>query len=54
MKKQYLNEPSPAKRVWSIVAKVLIYVFLISIALILIFPYVWMLLTSFKDDYATT
>ena len=51
MKKQYGNELNPVRSVWSVVSKVLIYVFLISIALILIFPYVWMLLTSFKDDY---
>lgn len=51
MKKQYTKELNPVKRAWSIASTVLIYVFLISIALILIFPYVWMLLTSFKDDY---
>ena len=51
MKKQYAIEQNPVRKTLSIVSTVLIYVFLISIALILIFPYVWMLLTSFKDDY---
>ncbi len=45
------KELNPVRRVLSAVSTVLIYIFLISIAVILIFPYVWMLLTSFKDDY---
>ncbi len=51
MGKGYMKELNPARRVFSIVSTVLIYIFLISIAVILVFPYVWMLLTSFKDDY---
>ncbi len=46
-----LKGQSPAKKIWSVTSTVLIYIFLIAIAIILIFPYIWMLLTSFKDDY---
>ncbi len=49
MKKGILRKPGEG--IGSAIATILIYIFLISIACILIFPYVWMLLTSFKDDY---
>ncbi len=45
------KEQTVGKRVLNTVLVTLIYILLISIAVILIFPYVWMLLTSFKNEY---
>ncbi len=39
-----------ARTAWKIALRVLIYLILICGALLLVFPYVWMLLTSFKKD----
>ena len=41
---------STAQRILKTVGRVLLYTLLITFALVLVFPYVWMFLTSFKHD----
>lgn len=52
---QLQNKPAKKNEAVSktlhIVVRVLIYALLIVGAFVLVFPYLWMLLTSFKDDY---
>lgn len=51
---QLQNKPAKKNEAVSktlhIVVRVLIYALLIVGAFVLVFPYLWMLLTSFKDD----
>lgn len=42
---------SVGRKTWNIALRVIIYALLILGAFIMVFPYFWMLLTSFKDDY---
>lgn len=45
------SKKNTLKAVLRVLLRVLIYALLIAGAFILVFPYLWMLLTSFKDDY---
>lgn len=44
-----LNRPNDASSVKRIVVKVLLYILLIFVAVLTVFPYLWMLFTTFKD-----
>ncbi len=46
-----MNAEKPALKIGKIAFKVFLYLVLIAFALLLVFPYFWMLMTSFKDDY---
>lgn len=45
------KEETSSEKVRRILLRIIIYVVLILGATLMIFPYLWMLLTSFKDDY---
>ena len=49
--KRFNENASAGRTALHILLRVIIYVLLIIGAFILLFPYLWMLLTSFKDDY---
>ena len=49
--KRFNENASAGRTALHILLRVVIYVLLIIGAFILLFPYLWMLLTSFKDDY---
>lgn len=46
-----LKQETPASTAMHIIGRILIYAILILGAAILVFPYFWMVLTTFKDDY---
>lgn len=50
LKNKNMSHNGNAKIV-KIICKTLLYALLIAFALLMIFPYFWMLMTSFKDDY---
>ena len=49
MKQRDLNEVSTQARVWKIVSNVIIYAFLLAIAVIVLFPFYWMIISSLKE-----
>ncbi len=51
MSEQNVESAIKRQKVMSIVTKVLIYVFLVLIAVSVVFPFYWMVITSLKTDY---
>lgn len=49
MKEQDLNAIKNQQKVWYVLGKILVYAFLILMALIVLFPFYWMLSSSLKD-----
>ena len=49
MKQRDMNQVSTQAKVWKIVSNVLIYAFLIFIAIIVLFPFYWMIISSLKE-----
>ena len=49
MKQRNLEQVSTQAKVWKIVSNVLIYTFLITIAIIVLFPFYWMIISSLKE-----
>ena len=49
MKQRNMNQVNIQAKVWKIVSNVLIYAFLIFIAIIVLFPFYWMIISSLKE-----
>ena len=49
MKQRDMNQVSTQAKVWKVVSNVLIYAFLIFIAIIVLFPFYWMIISSLKE-----
>ncbi len=49
MKQRDLEKVSTKAKVWHIISNILIYAFLILIAIIVLFPFYWMIISSLKD-----
>ena len=49
MKQRDMNQVSTQAKVWKVVSNILIYAFLIFIAIIVLFPFYWMIISSLKE-----
>ena len=49
MKQRNLDQVSTQAKVWKIISNILIYTFLIFIAIIVLFPFYWMIISSLKE-----
>ena len=51
MSEQKVENAIKRQKVMSIVSKVLVYIFLVLVAISVVFPFYWMVITSLKTDY---
>jgi len=47
-----MAEPTPLKRTWSVLWKILLFLVLFGYLIVVVFPLLWLFYTSLKDDRA--